>query len=170
MSVFQMCFWLHVWLRMCVSAFACVCVCIRVCGHVHACACPHTHACLDACLRARVCMDMRVWLHVCVCMSVCMYADSVRVYACDYVLACLRACVCACLRAHMCVLMCARVSGCVSACSWGPYLVLRGSGGPLPWSFFTRSSLLRRSTSRSFPREPLRWRAPEPSWGTTRTL
>lgn len=44
------------------------------------------------------------------------------------------------------------------------YLVLRGSGGPLPCSFFTKSSLLRRKTSLSFPSEPLRWRAPVPSW------
>lgn len=44
-----------------------------------------------------------------------------------------------------------------------PYLVLRGSGGPLPCSFLTSSSLLRRRTSLSFPREPLRWRAPLPS-------
>lgn len=43
------------------------------------------------------------------------------------------------------------------------HLVLRGSGGPLPCSFFTSSSLLRRKTSLSFPREPLRWRAPLPS-------
>lgn len=44
------------------------------------------------------------------------------------------------------------------------YLVLRGSGGPLPCSFFTKSSLLRRKTSLSFPSEPLRWRTPVPSW------
>lgn len=49
------------------------------------------------------------------------------------------------------------------------YLVLRGSGGPLPCSFFTSSSLLRRKTSLSFPREPLRWRAPLPSCRHTRT-
>lgn len=43
------------------------------------------------------------------------------------------------------------------------YLVLRGSGGTLPCSFFTSISLLRRKTSLSFPKEPLRWRAPLPS-------
>ena len=75
---------------------------------------------------------------------------------------------CVCLRAHFCACACVCVHMCACVCV--PYLVLRGSGGPLPWSFFTRSSLLRRSTSRSFPREPLRWSAPEPSWRTTRTL
>lgn len=48
------------------------------------------------------------------------------------------------------------------------YLVLRGSGGPLPCSFFTSSSLLRRMTSLSLFREPLRWSAPLPSCRNTR--
>lgn len=53
--------------------------------------------------------------------------------------------------------------------SFSSYLVLRGSGGPLPCSFFTSISLLRRKTSRSFPREPARWRAPLPSCRHTHT-
>lgn len=45
-----------------------------------------------------------------------------------------------------------------------PYLVFLGSRGPLPCSFLTNISLLRRITSRIFPRELLRWRVPLPSW------
>lgn len=44
------------------------------------------------------------------------------------------------------------------------YLVFLGSRGPLPCSFLTNISLLLRITSRIFPRELLRWRAPLPSW------
>lgn len=43
------------------------------------------------------------------------------------------------------------------------YPGLRGSGGPLPCSFFTSISLLLIRTSRSLLREPLRRRAPLPS-------
>lgn len=41
---------------------------------------------------------------------------------------------------------------------------LRGSCGPLPCSFFTSISLLRRRASRIFPNEPLLRRPPLPSW------
>lgn len=41
-------------------------------------------------------------------------------------------------------------------------LLLEGRGS-VPWSFLTRSSLLLRSTSRIFPREPLLCRVPLPS-------
>lgn len=44
------------------------------------------------------------------------------------------------------------------------YLLFLGSSGPFPWSFLTSISLLLLITSRIFPNEPLRWRAPEPSW------
>ena len=65
-----------------------VCMCVRVCMHMHMSIC------------------MCVCMYVCVCMHVCM---CVCVYACMYV--CMHVCMCVCL--YACVYVCVHVCMCV---------------------------------------------------------
>ena len=90
----------------CLFMRVCVCVCRRPCVCVFVC----------VCMCARVRVFVRACVRPCECVCVCLCA---RVCACDFYArarVCVRACVCARVRARMCE--CARMRVHVCACAW----------------------------------------------------
>jgi len=112
----------NMWACVCTSACACVGVFARVCPYaymcivrVHACMCLRgvRSACACACIRARVC------LHVCVRMHACSYAGAcVRAWSGPRVPGCMRVCACALVYVMcMCIRILARMRACVCVCA-----------------------------------------------------
>ena len=82
-------------------AYVSVCMCVRVCVHVHVrvrvCVriCMHVYVCVRVCMQVHVCMRIRVCIqvHVCVRAHVCAFM-FVHAYVCVHVRVCARARAC----------------------------------------------------------------------------
>lgn len=109
-----------------------MCVSMRPCGSV--CACAHVRACLCVCVR----VSLSVCMSVCLCSSMCL-----SVFACAHVCVSLGVCVPACVCAHLCVYLCLSVLVCVRE-SYMSYMCHKwGVGSPLVtnnWSCWLSSS------------------------------